>query len=63
MPTLDAQVEALAIAFVELSKFLGKKQHIAVTQLATMLKDAAKASKASAETTEAVAELSRRLLR
>lgn len=61
MPTIDAQVAALTIAFVELSKFLGRNQHIAVTQLATALEGAAKTSKANAETTAAVAELARRL--
>ena len=60
MPTIDARVEALAIAFVELSKFLGRNQHIAVIQLATALESAAKTSKASAETTAAVSELARR---
>ena len=61
MPTLDAQVEALALAFVELSKFLGRKQLILVTQLATAIENAATASQASAETTAAVVELARRL--
>ena len=60
-PNLDAQIEALAIAFVELSKFLGRQQVIPVRQVATVIKDAAKASKASEETKAAVAELARRL--
>lgn len=63
MPPLDAQVEALAIAFVELAKFLGRQQVIPVLQVATVLKDAAKASTTSAETAAALEKLARRLVR
>ena len=61
MPNLDAQVAALGTAFVELAKMLGREQVIHVTQLATALTDAAKATAANGETTVAVAELARRL--
>ena len=61
MPAIDARVAALEIAFVELSKFLGRNHAIQVIQLATVLKDAARVSKANEETTAAVAELARKL--
>jgi hypothetical protein len=61
VPALDAQIEAVAIAFVELAKFLGKSQIIPVLQIATAIETAGKASKASEETQIAVAELARRL--
>jgi len=61
IPELDAQVEALAIAFVALSKFLGKQQVISVVQIPGAMKNEANNAKASAETMEALAELARRL--
>ena len=60
-PSLDAQVAALGIAFIELSKMLGRNQLIAVTQLATAMESEATHSKASAQTLAAVSELARRL--
>jgi hypothetical protein len=62
MPELNAQVEALAIAYVELAKFLGREQVIPVMQLATALKDAARAAK-HADTKAALEELSKHLSR
>lgn len=61
MPTLDAQVAALGIAFIELAKTLGRNQLVTVTQLATSLESAAKDSKANAETSAAISELARKL--
>ena len=61
MPSVDVQVEALAIAFVELAKFLGRSQVIPVLQVATAIESAAKGPTASKEVAAAVAELARRL--
>ncbi len=61
MPTHDAQIAALGIAFIELAKMLGREQRITVTQLANALENEAKASKSSEETMKAVSELARRL--
>lgn len=60
-PSLDAQIEALAISFVALAKFLGSQQVIPVLQVGTAMESAARAAKASAETQAAVSELARRL--
>ncbi len=61
MPSNDSQIEALAIAFVELAKMLGREGHIGVTRLATAIESAAKEPTASKEVSAAVAELARRL--
>jgi hypothetical protein len=60
-PSLNAQVEALAIAFVELSKMLGREQVISVLQVASAIESAAKGPKVSVEAHSAVVELARRL--
>lgn len=60
-PELNAQVEALAIAFVALSKFLGRQQVISVLQIPGVIESEAKAERASEATMVALAELSRRL--
>ena len=60
-PSIDAQIEALSIAFVELAKFLGRQQVISVLQFPGVLESEAKAAKASEETLAAVAELVRKL--
>ena len=60
-PSLSAQVDALAIAFVELSKFLGRNDGFYITQLAAAIENEAKASKSSAEVQAAASELARRL--
>ena len=60
-PSLGAQVDALGIEFVELSKMLGRTDNLAVTQLANAIETAAKAAKAGQETEAAAAELARRL--
>ena len=59
MSNQDAKIAALEIGFVELAKFLGRRQVISVTQLPSAMNDAAKASGASEETVAAVAELAR----
>ena len=59
-PSLDAQIEALAISFVALAKFLGRQQVISVLQVPSVIETAAKEARASEETMEAVAELARR---
>jgi len=59
--SLDAQVAALGIAFIELAKHLGREQCITVTQLTVALANTAEVSKANAETTTAVSELGRSL--
>ena len=61
VPAIDAQVEALAIAFVALSKFLGRQQVISVVQIPGVIESEAKAARASGETQVALAELVRRL--
>lgn len=61
VPSVNAQVEALAIAFTALSKFLGRQQVISVLQIPGVIETEAKAVKASGETMAALAELSRRL--
>ena len=61
MPSVDVQVEALAIAFVELAKMLGRNDCIKVVQLATAIETAAKVPTASKEVAAVVAELARRL--
>ena len=60
-PSLGSQIEALGIAFVELSKMLGRTENLAVTQLASAIESAAKAAKVGRETEAAAAELARRL--
>jgi hypothetical protein len=60
-PSIHAQIEALAVAYVELGKFLGRQQVIPVGQLSTVLKTAAK-SAADQETKTALSELARRLV-
>ncbi|MCX7146495.1 MAG: hypothetical protein NT042_09900 [Sulfuritalea sp.] len=60
-PELSAQVAALAIAFVALSKFLGREQIIAVLQIPGVIESEAKDANASDETKAALAELVRRL--
>lgn len=49
MPSNDSQIEALAIAFVELAKMLGREQLLQVTQLAASLETAVKVPTASKE--------------
>ena len=60
-PSLGAQIDALCIAFIELSKMLGRTNHLAVNQLAAAIETAAKASGAGQETEAAASELARRL--
>ena len=60
-PSLDAQIDALGIAFLELAKMLGRGDYLAVTQLATAIETAARAAKAGQETEAAACELARRL--
>lgn len=57
----DSRIEALAIAFVELSKMLGRADLISVTQLATAIETAAKAAGTNEATKEAADALARRL--
>lgn len=57
MATLEAKIAALEIGFVELAKFLGRRQVISVNQLPSAMNDAAKALSASEETKAAVAAL------
>lgn len=59
MSSQDAKIAALEIGFVELAKFLGRLQVLSIMQLPSAMNDAAKASRASAETVTAVAELAR----
>ena len=61
MPSLDSQVAALGIAFIELAKMLGREDRITVTQLAAAIETAAKASPTTEETVAAASELARRL--
>ena len=61
VPTPNAQVHALDVALCELAKMLGRNQLISVTQLASALETAAKASTTSAESGAALAELAHRL--
>lgn len=61
MPSVDVQVEALAIAFVELAKFLDRNSTVPITQLARALENAAKASTTSAQAGVALGELARKL--
>ena len=60
-PSLSAQIDALGIAFIELSKMLGRGDYLAVTQLANAIETAAKAAKVGSEGEAAAAELARRL--
>lgn len=60
-PDLNMQVAALGEAFIELVKMLGKRDGIAVTQLARALETKAKASGTTAEMGAALDELARRL--
>lgn len=60
-PSLDAQIAALGIAFIELSKKLGVDGRTDVVQLSRALESAATVLKANAETMAAVSELARRL--
>ena len=60
-PSLNAQTDALGIAFIELAKMLGRCDYLAVTQLANAIETAAKAVKAGPETEAAASELARRL--
>jgi hypothetical protein len=61
IPSINAQVESIAIAFCELAKMLGKNDCLPVTQLAASLESKAKAARTSAETKTALGELARRL--
>jgi len=61
IPSINARVEAIAFAFCELAKMLGKDDHLAVTQLAASLEGKAIAGTTSAETKTALGELARRL--
>ena len=61
MPSLDEQVAALAIAFTEMAKMLGRGQYLKLNQLAAAIENAAKASEANAGTTAAAGELARKL--
>lgn len=61
VPNLDAQVEALAVSFMALAKFLGRSGAIATTQIPNVLKDAAKDAKVSPDTMAAVIEIGRRI--
>ena len=54
IPSVNAQVESIALAFCELAKMLGKDDYLAVTQLAASLEDKAKAGTISAETKTAL---------
>lgn len=60
-PGLDAQIGALATAFFELSKMLGKENPSLVTQLARALETKARAVGTTEETRAALDELARRL--
>ena len=62
MPPIDAQIDALEIAFRELAKMLGREQIITITQLATAIEAAAQGQRSNDETKAAVAELARRLV-
>ena len=55
--TTDARIAALEIGFVELAKFLGRNQLLAVIQLATAMGDESRRLKNNAEITAAVAAL------
>ena len=59
--SLGAQIDALNIAFIELSKMLGRGDYLAVTQLASAIETAAKDAKAGQEIEAAASELARRL--
>ena len=41
VPTINAQVESIALAFCELAKMLGKNEYLAVNQLAASLESKA----------------------
>ena len=60
-PSLSAQIDALGIAFIELSKMLGKGDYLAITQLANAIESAAKVAKVGPEGEAASAELARKL--
>ena len=57
----DPRTGALETAFCQLVAMLGRSDHIAVTQLARALEDAATTSKTSAESNYALVELARKL--
>jgi hypothetical protein len=61
VPTINAQVESIALAFCELAKMLGKNEYLAVNQLAASLESKANAATTSADTKTALGELARRL--
>ncbi len=61
IPSIDAQVESIALAFCELAKMLGKNDCLTVTQLAGSLESKANTATTSAETKMALGELARRL--
>jgi hypothetical protein len=62
IPSINAQVEFIAVAFCELAKMLGEQEYLAVNQLAASLERKANAETSSAETKKALGELARRLL-
>ncbi|WP_457324171.1 hypothetical protein [Roseateles sp. P5_E11] len=59
-PEVSAQVDALAIAFVEMAKMLGRSQKLNVMQLATAIETAARTCPDEGAKA-ASAELARRL--
>lgn len=60
-PSLDAQIEALAIGFTELAKALDRESLIQRAQLPSSMESEAKRVGASEQTLAAVEELARRL--
>ena len=63
VPDLDAQVAALATAYLELAKVLDRAKAIQLTQLARALETAASAASTDAPKAAALAELARNLRR
>ena len=61
-PSIHAQVESITLAFCELAKMLGKKDLLAVSQLATAIHDKANVATTDPETKEALREFASRLL-
>ena len=61
MATSGARVEALEIAFVALTKFLGKNLVIPVTQVPGVMESEAKASTSNEEVLAAVATLAKKV--
>ena len=62
MPSIDARITALEIAFRELAKMLGREQLITITQLATAIEGAGQGQQSNDDTRAAIAELARRLV-